>query len=115
MTIYSADPAAETAKLRQALTALGDGLRKQGAEVETVEHDSSSLHTTILMVTMRGSLTEAAATSAKLKRIGEKTGGAAYGTLLTPEKTGVSEGEYRVALAYQVSKPPRAGKRRRLA
>lgn len=115
MTIYSADPAAETAKLRQTLAVLGNGLRKQGAEVETVEYDNSGLYTTVLMVAMRGSLTKAAATSAKLKRIGEETGGAAYGTLLTPEKTGVPEGEYRVALAYQVSKPPRARKRHRTA
>ena len=114
MTIYSDNPVAETAKVRQSLTVIGDALRTKGAEVEMVESDRAGLYTTVLMVSMRGSLSDAAATSAKLKRIGEETGGAAYGTLLTPEKTGVPEGEYRVALAYQVSKPPRVGKRRRL-
>lgn len=113
MTIYTPDPTAYATKLRGVLTALGDALRLKGADVELIESGSSDVHATTLIVTLHGSIEVAMAASAKLKHLAEKTGGVAYGTLLTAEETGVPEGEYRVALLYQMSKPPRVRARRR--
>lgn len=113
MTIYTPNPPSYAAKLREALNALGDALRLKGAEVELVESGGTDVHATTLLVTMHGSIREAAATSIRLKQVAEKTGGVACGTLLTPETTGVPEGEYRVALLYQMAKPPRVRTRRR--
>lgn len=104
MTIHDPNPAACVSKLRDALGPVADKLRQKGATVEFLDQGGPITHTIVMMVTMRFPFAEAVAATTKLKAFAERSGGTVYGTLLTTEKTGVPEGEYRVALSYTVAK-----------
>lgn len=115
MTIYDPNPAARIRDLSDALAPVADKLRQKGATVEFLDQQNHDIHAIVMTVAMRFPLPEAVAATTQLKEFAKRSGGTAYGTLLTGEKTGVPEGEYRVAVLYQVSKPPHVRKRRRAA
>lgn len=115
MTIFDPNPAARIRDLGAALAPLADRLRQRGATVEFLDQQNHDIHAIVMTVTMRFPLPEAVSTTMQLKEFAERSGGTAYGTLLTSKKTGVPEEEYRVAVLYQVSKPPHVRKRRRAA
>ena len=113
MIVYTPDPPAFAARLREALTVIGEALRRKGAEVELIESGSSATHAAALLVTIRGSRRLAEATSIKLAQFGESSGATLSSTTPTPQQP--SEGEYHFGLCYGVARQPGVRKRSRAA